>query len=160
MGIRYSLPGETDVRDIGVKTYSTMVYNEMVKASVAGLLHKLGRKPSEYRHVILHQNDVKTASSLAKKLGFTEEQVKEGMVFPYVGDTGACSALIGLCRVLNGTVNGDKIIICSYGSGAGSQALSFQLENQIPKSIKTFEALLDRKKYINYVYYLKLKRNI
>jgi hydroxymethylglutaryl-CoA synthase len=160
MGLRYGLPGETDLRDIGVKTYSNLAYNDTLRASVRGLLDKLGRKPGDYRHVILHQYDAKTASGLAKKLGFGEEQINAGLVFAQLGDTGACSTLVGLCNVLDNASPGDNMIICSYGSGAGSHALSFKLTGQPPKPRNSLKSLLERKKYIGYVQYLKLKRNI
>ncbi|MGB9802234.1 hydroxymethylglutaryl-CoA synthase [Desulfofundulus sp.] len=160
LGLRYRLSGETNVRDIGVKAYSTMAYNETVKASVGGLLNKLGRKPADYRHVVLHQNDVKTTVALAKKMGFSEEQINEGLTYSQVGDTGACSALLGLCRVLDKAAAGDKILVGSYGAGAGSQALSFKLNSQLRARTRSFQALLGEKKYISYIHYLKLKKSI
>lgn len=159
MGLRYRLPGETAIRDIGVKTYSTQAYNGSVKAAVLGLVDKMGRAPGDYAHVVLHQDDAKTATALAKKMGFKEEQINRGFVFPRVGDTGACSSALGLCQVLGEACAGDKIIICSYGAG-GSHALSFHLSKPLPAGPRPLGALLDKKKYISYVHYLKLKRYI
>lgn len=160
LGLRYRLAGETNVRDIGVRAYSNQAYNETVKASVWGLLKKLGRKPADYRHAVLHQNDVKTTVALAKNMGFSEEQINEGLIYSQVGDTGACSALLGLCHVLDKAAVGDKILVCSYGAGAGSHALSFKLSSQLPGKRKSFQALLNEKKYISYIHYLKLKKSI
>lgn len=159
MGLRYRLPGETDIRDIGVKTYATLDYNEMVKAAVTGLASKLGRNINEYRHVVLHQADAKTAAALAKKLGCSDEQTREGAVYSHTGDTGACSPLLGLCRVLETAVPGDSMLVCSYGPGSGSQALSFHLQAPLRKSV-SFRAALEQKKYISYIQYLKQKRSI
>lgn len=160
MGVRYRLPGETGIRDIGVKAYSTQAYNETVKASVSGLISKLERKPADYRHLVLHQNDAKTTTALAKKMGFTEEQISDGMIFAQVGDTGASSSLLGLCIVLDNACSGDKIMVSSYGAGAGSHALSFQLSNRPANQLKPVKTMLDTKKYIGYIHYLKLKRSI
>ncbi len=159
MGLRYRLPGETDIRDIGVKTFAMLDYNETVKGAVTGLANKLGRNLTDYRHVVLHQADAKSATALAKKMGCTDEQIKEGVVYPYTGDTGACSSLLGLCRVLESACAGDCILISSHGSGSGSQALSFCLETPVPKSV-VFEAVLGYKRYISYIQYLKQKRSI
>jgi len=159
MGLRYRLPGESDIRDIGVKTYATLDYNETVKEAVTELVKKLGRTPADYRHVILHQVDAKTDAALAKKMGCSEEQIKEGSVFTYTGDTGACSPLLGLCRTLASTAPGDRILLASYGPGSGSQALSFQLNTTLRNS-GSFQARLEDKKYIGYVQYLKQKRSI
>lgn len=160
MGLYYRLPGETAVRDIGVKTYSTQAYNSIVKAAVIGLTNKLGRNPGDFKHLVLHQNDAKTASALAKNMGYSAEQTSGGAVFSQVGDTGSCSSLLGLCQVLDEARPGDKIIICSYGAGAGSQALSFHLSKTLPAGPNPLGAMLDKKKYISYVHYLKLKRYI
>lgn len=161
LGLRYRLPGETSVRDIGVKAYAAQAYNHMVKTAVRGLIKKHERNPGDYRHVVLHQEDLKTPLALAKKLGFNEQQLDSGMVYGYTGDTGACSPLLGLCRALNTVATGEKIIICSYGSGAGSHALSFKV-TQPPKTrtLKPISGLWEKKKYIGYIHYLKLKRSI
>lgn len=159
MGLRYRLPGETDIRDIGVKAYATLDYNETVKTAVTGLISKLGRSLADYRYVILHQADAKTDAALAKKLGCSVEQTKEGSVFASTGDTGACSPLLGLCRVLESASPGDWIFIASYGPGSGSQALSFVLNAPL-KNSGLFQAKHDDKKYIGYVQYLKQKRSI
>ncbi|SHE89094.1 hydroxymethylglutaryl-CoA synthase [Desulfofundulus australicus DSM 11792] len=160
LGLRFRPAGEKEVRDIGVRTYSNQAYNETVGAAVKGLLNKLGQKPAGYRHVILHQNDVRTTVALAKKLGFGDEQIQEGLVYGQVGDTGACSSLLGLCRVLEKTVPGDKILVGSYGAGGASQALSFKLNCRLPGRSESFQVLLEDKKYISYTHYLKLKRSI
>ncbi len=160
MGLRYRLPGETDIRDIGVKTYATQDFNETVKAAMVGLVDKMGRPLADYSHVVLHQNDAKAAAALAKKLGCGKDQITGGQVFAQVGDTGACSSLLGLCKVLETAADGDSVIVCSYGSGSGSQALSFRLNNALASQTKPWRAAFEYKRYINYVQYLKLKRNI
>lgn len=159
MGLRYRLPGERDVRDIGVRTYASQDYNETVSAAITGLLGKLGRKPADYRHVVLHQVDARTASALAKKMGCVDDQVKEGEVYSYTGDTGACSPLLGLCRVLESAVPGDSVLVASYAPGSGSHALSFTLRAPLQKSV-SFRAALENKRYITYIQYLKQKRSI
>ena len=157
MGLCYRLPGETGIRDIGVKTYANQVYNETVKGAVLGLMRKMQLEPGDYSHLVLHQNDAKTAFALARQIGFSEEQQKQGQLFSLVGDTGACSVMLGLCNVLDRAINGDRIMICSYGSGAGSHAISFKL-NSACQNTRPVKNLLEHKKYINYIYYLKLKR--
>ncbi|KJS73511.1 MAG: 3-oxoacyl-ACP synthase [Desulfotomaculum sp. BICA1-6] len=159
MGLRYRLPGETDIRDIGVKAFATLDYNEMVKAAVTGLVSKLNRNLADYRHIVMHQADAKTAAALAKKMGCSDVQTKEGSVFADTGDTGACSSLLGLCRVLESAASGDCLLISSYGSGSGSQALSFRLQAPL-KNSGSFQARLEDKKYIGYIQYLKQKRSI
>lgn len=159
MGLRYRLPGDTSLRDIGVRAYSSQAFNEAVKYSVSGLLDKLARKPGYYSHLVMHQADVKLARAAAKKLGFTDEQLEEGFVCDRVGDTGACSPFLGLCRVLDRAVTGQRIMLCTYGAGGGSHALSLHLSAP-PRRRSTVDQLLDNKKYISYIQYLKLKKVI
>lgn len=160
MGLRYRLPGETDMRDIGVRAYATSHYQTAMQTAVTGLLDQLDRNLADYRHVVLHQDDAKSAAALAKKLGCTAEQTEAGSVYAQVGDTGACATLLGLCRVLATAAAGDKILLCSYGAGSGSQALSFELHHALLAPARSWQAVQDDKKYISYVQYLKLKRNI
>lgn len=159
MGLRYRLAGEAGIRDIGVKAYSTKAYNEAVRASVGGLLGRLGRKPAEYGHLVLPQADVKADASLAKKMGFSEDQASGGVVFHQVGDAGCCTPFLGLCKALQNASPGDRMLVCTYGAGSGSQALGFSLNGPLGCAAP-LGGLLEKKEYVGYVRYLKLKRII
>ena len=63
---------------------------------------------------------------------------------------------MGLAAVLDVAKVGDKIMVISYGSGAGSDALSFKVVSERKSPFKV-QAELDHKEYIDYVKYLKLK---
>lgn len=158
MGLRYRLPGETTVRDIGVRAYSSQAFNETIRAAVSGLLNQVGRSPTHYRHLVLPQTDVKASFSLAEKMGFGASQLTESLVFDQVGDAGCCSPFLGLCKALEGMEVGDRALLCSYGAGSGSYALSFGLTGGLLPTPKPVGWQLNRKKYINYMHYLKLKK--
>ena len=57
-----------------------------------------------------------------KDLGFTEEQIKPGLLVPVIGNTYAGASMIGLTAILDIAKPGDRILQVSYGSGAGSDA--------------------------------------
>lgn len=158
MGLRYRLPGETTARDIGVRAYSSQAFHQTVRAAVSGLLDQLGRSSAHYRHLLLPQTDVKASFSLAEKMGFGESQLRGGMVFDRVGDAGCCSPFLGLCKALESMEVGDRALVCSYGAGSGSSALSFSLTGRMPKSPNPVGVQLEKKKYISYMHYLKLKK--
>ncbi|WP_366924270.1 hypothetical protein MFMK1_001234 [Metallumcola ferriviriculae] len=156
LGLRYRLPGETNLRDIGVKAYGSQAYNNTMSSAITGLLNKLERKAADYKYAVLHQNDIKTAAGLAKKMGFKDEQLQKGVTYDRVGDSGACSPFLGVCTLMDSIGAGEKVIICSYGSGGGSQALSFTCTKQLAG--KSFDD--DEKRYIDYIQYLKIKKKL
>ncbi|MHB8916766.1 MAG: 3-oxoacyl-ACP synthase [Desulfocucumaceae bacterium] len=160
MGLRYRLPGETEIRDIGVREYSSRALEEVVKSSVSGLLNNLDRSSGQYRYAVLPPAGIKAGMALAKKLGFGEDQVKDCMLFDRVGDTGSCAPFLGLCRSLEDTRPGEKVLVCAYGAGSGSHALSFSMAGHPPRSERPVSHLLEKKRHISYIQYLKLKRII
>lgn len=81
-------------------------------------------KISDYDHVVLHMPNAKFPSRAAKKLGVTDQQLKFGFLAPQIGNPYSASSLLGLAAVLNQAKKSQKILITSYGSGAGSDSLS------------------------------------
>ncbi len=160
MGLRYRTAGETGVRDIGVGAYSSMAYNETVSASLSGILEKMGRIPGHYRCLVMPQADVRADTALAKKMGFGEDQTRDGLVYNLVGDAGCCTPFLGLCRALESAGTGEKILVCTYGAGSGSHSMSFCLNGPLPASPRPVGSLLEKKRQIGYIHYLKLKRII
>jgi hydroxymethylglutaryl-CoA synthase len=119
-------------------------------------MKKLNRKPEDYQQVVIQQPDAKVPATVAARLQFTDVQLAAGLVSKSVGDLGAGSALVGLAAVLDVAKVGDKVMVISYGSGAGSDALSFKVVSEKKSPFKV-QTELDRKEYIDYVKYLKLK---
>jgi hydroxymethylglutaryl-CoA synthase len=89
-----------------------------------GLLEALGRRASDYRYAVFHQPNPKFMRRVAAELGFTEEQIAPGAVVDRIGNTYSGASLLGLAAILDVARPGERIFFCSYGSGAGSDALS------------------------------------
>ena len=68
-----------------------------------------------------------------------------------LGDCGAASSLLGLAAVLDVAKPGNRILLVSYGFGAGSDALSLIVTDEIlSKDRKGVENQLENKKIVNY----------
>jgi hydroxymethylglutaryl-CoA synthase len=63
---------------------------------------------------------------------------------------------VGLAAALDVAKPGERILLVSYGSGAGSDALSFRVIAE-RKSLFPVQAEAAKKEYVDYVQYLKLK---
>jgi hydroxymethylglutaryl-CoA synthase len=64
-------------------------------------------------------------------LGFAQEQIEPGLLSPRIGNTYAGSAVIGLTAILDVAKPGDRILVVSYGSGAGSDAFSLVVTDKL-----------------------------
>jgi len=127
------------------------------------LLERLGRTPEDYDYAVFHQPNGKFPLRVAKMLGFKEEQVKPSLLVPQIGNTYSASSLLGLCAVLDIAEPGDRIFMASFGSGAGSDAFSFVVTNEI-EEIREFrpkiEDYLKDVEYLDYGMYAKFRRKI
>ncbi len=72
--------------------------------------------------MVFHQPNPKFPTRALAELGFTPAQWKTGLLVAEIGNTYAGSALIGLSAVLDEAQPGQRILVVSYGSGAGSDA--------------------------------------
>jgi hydroxymethylglutaryl-CoA synthase len=80
-----------------------------------------------------------------------------------MGNAYAGSSLLGLAAVLDVARPGDRIFFCSYGSGAGSDAFSFQITEvaNAPRRGATVEDYLSRRRQVSeYGEYLRARRKI
>lgn len=134
-------------------------YFKHVTAGAKGLMAKVKSKPSDYQYVVFHQPNGKFPVRAAKMLGFTPEQNKQGLITPYIGNTYSGASPIGLASVLDVAKPGDRILVVSYGSGAGSDAFDITVTDAIKKPGRrqtraVFEQVAN-KEYITYAQYVK-----
>jgi hydroxymethylglutaryl-CoA synthase len=90
------------------------------------LMELMGTTAEDYDYAIFHQPNVKFPGRVAKQLGFKPEQVETGMLSGEIGNVYAGSSLTGLTAVLDVAKPGARILLVSYGSGAGSDAFSIR----------------------------------
>ena len=106
-------------------------YFEHVRAATRRLLEELGRAPADYRFAVFHQPNPKFVRKAAADLGFTREQAAPAAVVDRIGNTYSGASLLGLAAALDAARPGDRIFVCSYGSGSGSDAFSFAVTERI-----------------------------
>ncbi len=106
-------------------------YFHHIVNAVEGLLEALGLTPDDFAAVVFHQPNAKFPRKVAKRLGFKPEQVRAGLLVEAVGNTYAGSSLLGFTAALDEARPGDRLLLASFGSGAGSDAMSFLVTERI-----------------------------
>ncbi len=138
-------------------------YFKHVTTAARALMQAIGTTPKDYAYVILHQPNAKFPQKAASDLGFTPEQVKPGLLAPVIGNTYAGSALIGLSATLDIAQPGQRILMISYGSGAGSDAFDIlttdKLTGRQGKAPST-QDYIARRTEIDYATYSRFRRNL
>jgi len=137
-------------------------YFKHITGAAKALLEETGYKPSDFKWAIFHQPNVKFPINVSKMLGFTMDQIEPGLVSPRIGNTYAGSTPVGLASTLDIAEPGDKIFVASYGSGSGSDAFIFTVQDAITEKREgpTLERFINRKIYVDYATYLKHRGQI
>lgn len=137
-------------------------YFKHVVSAAKGILERNNLKPEDFRYVVFHQPNGKFPLNAGKMLGFKKEQIMKGLLAPWIGNTYSGAVLLGLSSVLDEAVAGDRILVSSYGSGAGSDAFIIEVtkENEKRRNKKPVQDYINRKEYIDYAIYSKFKSKL
>jgi hydroxymethylglutaryl-CoA synthase len=80
-----------------------------------------------------------------------------------VGNTYAGSSMLGLTAILDDAQPGDRILLVSFGSGAGSDAISFcvtdKIEERRNRAPRTM-TYVERRKEIDYGTYVRYRKKL
>lgn len=135
-------------------------YFHHVTSAAEMMLEGMQRDPADYRYVVLHQPNTKFPQRAAKQLGFRKEQFETGLLVPVIGNTYAGSSLIGLTAVLDEAQPGDRVLVVSFGSGAGSDAFSLEITDAIVDARRralTTRDYIARRVEIDYATYARFR---
>lgn len=136
---------------------------KQVISAAKGLFEKTDSKPEDYDYACFHQPNGKFYLRAGKQLGFTSEQVKQGLLTPNIGNTYSGAVPLALSNILDVAEPGDRIFVVSYGSGAGSDGFTLTVNEEIKEkrdlAPKTQE-IIDNKQYVDYAVYAKFKGKI
>jgi len=123
------------------------------------IMEKNNLKPRDFQYAVFHQPNGRFPEKAAKALGFEPEQIKLGLLTPWIGNTYSGSTSLGLARILDDAKEGDLILATSYGSGAGSDSFIIEVKKE-SKNPKPVQSYMDRKEYVDYAIYAKFKGKI
>lgn len=139
-------------------------YFKHTTGAARGIMDKAGMKPEDFAYVIFHQPNGKFPFRVGGMLGFKKEQIEPGWLVNKLGNTYSGSSPLGLTATLDIAHPGDKVLIVSYGSGAGSDAFIFEVLDQIEEvqdlAPKTRFLLDNNKNYLEYGEYAKFRHKI
>ena len=137
-------------------------YFQHVISASSQLLKQLNAKPTEFDHVIFHMPNSKFPKEAASRLGFSAKQLATGFIVEQMGNPYSASSLVGLAKVLDIARPNQKIFVCSYGSGAGSDAFAIKTTPKITafqkKAKNKVQDQLNNKTYCDYAHYLKISK--
>jgi hydroxymethylglutaryl-CoA synthase len=135
-------------------------YFKHVMGAAEALMDAVGRSSADYEWAVFHQPNAKFPQRAAKALGFSPEQIAPGLLSPRIGNTYSGSTMIGLTAILDIAEPGDRILMVSYGSGAGSDAFDLQVTERLPevrgRAIST-EGYIARRTEIDYATYSRYR---
>ena len=90
--------------------------------------------------------------------------LQQGLLCPVIGNTYSGSSPMGLTAVLDVAEPGDRILMVSYGSGAGSDGFIWRVEDRIREvqdlAPKTHDQIEDDPRYLDYGTYAKFRGKI
>jgi hydroxymethylglutaryl-CoA synthase len=138
-------------------------YFKHILGATNGLLEKTGRKLDEFDYFVFHQPNAKFPLAAAAKLGIPKEKLSTGLLTPVVGNTYSGASMLGLSAVLDEAKPGNRILVTSFGSGAGSDSFDILVTDKIEevrdRAPKT-RHYIDHKRYIDYSTYIKYRRKL
>lgn len=129
-------------------------------AHITQIAHKILQQAdisiTDIDFVVFHQPNARFPITIARTLGFTQEQYLPGLIAPSLGNTYSASTLLGLAAVLDQAKPNKKILVISYGSGSGCDAF---LLTTLPEILtiqargKKIKDYLANTNYISYTQY-------
>lgn len=124
------------------------------------LMERTGLTSGDFDYAVFHMPNGKFPREAAKMLGIPVQKIEQSLVVESIGNTYSGSSLLGLCNVLDHAKEGERILLTSFGSGAGSDAFALTVQAGIGEVQQLGRKTADyiaRKRYIDYGTYAKLR---
>ncbi|MDJ0765614.1 MAG: hydroxymethylglutaryl-CoA synthase [Myxococcota bacterium] len=131
-----------------------------IREAVGRLFDELNLGPDDFTYAVFHQPNHQFPLRIAKQLGFQEAQVAPFILNERVGNTYSGAALLGFAAALDMATPGDRILLASYGSGAGSDVFSFEVTAHLPQMRSRgipIQKYIDQHNEIDYALYARFR---
>ena len=138
-------------------------YFHHITAAGNALMGALGTTAADYRWAVFHQPNLKFPQRVGSMLGFGREQLAPGLLVGKIGNVYAGSSLIGLTGILDVAEPGDRVLMVSYGSGAGSDAFDLVVTDLIQERRNRAPSTQDyvrRRTVVDYAVYARYRRKL
>lgn len=134
-------------------------FNHITEAGKT-LLKETNTTPEDYQFAVFHQPNTKFPQKVAAMLGFKKEQIETGLLVPVIGNTYAGAGMIGMTAILDIAQPGDRIMLVSFGSGAGSDAFAITVTDGIKdrqERAPLTQDYIKRRTEIDYATYTRMR---
>jgi hydroxymethylglutaryl-CoA synthase len=138
-------------------------YFKHVRKAASRLMEQQGFKAEDVDYFVAHQPNPAFPVKVAKELGFKPDQYELSLQVNKFGNTYSGCSPVGLAAVLDVAKPDERILITSYGSGAGSDSYLLRTTNQIldkrqrQKVTVKYQAENPFIEYVDYSTYRRLK---
>jgi hydroxymethylglutaryl-CoA synthase len=138
-------------------------YFRHTTAAGSALMEMMGTTAADYTYAVFHQPNVKFPSRAAQMLGFKSEQIEPGLLAGVIGNVYSGSCMIGITATLDIAKPGDRILMVSYGSGAGSDAFDLLVTDSIEarkSKAPSTRSYIERRTEIDYALYTRYRSKL
>jgi hydroxymethylglutaryl-CoA synthase len=147
----------------GVRFTGEPAYFTHITSAARAMMEAMGTTAKDYKWAVFHQPNTKFPQKAGQMLGFSPEQIAPGLLVTVIGNTYSGAAIIGLTAILDIAEPGDRVLLTSFGSGAGSDAMDITVTDKIiPRrdlATKTQEYIA-RRTEIDYATYARYRGKI
>lgn len=153
LGERFRRRGELYLQDLELRQDELP---DCVTQAIESVLVSAKTSISDIDVIVVPDPDGGVPSRIAKRIGASPDRVLS--LTPRIGDAGTASSPLGLIAALEKLHPGQRILVCSYGSGADATIwLVGRASIESMQKGRRLEEMLDQGKARSYGEYLKLR---
>ncbi len=125
-------------------------------------MKKSGLTSKDIAYVVVHSPNGNFPVKACMEVGFDWDQMTPGLAVTHIGNLYSGSCLAGLAAILDVAKPEDRILLTSYGSGAGSDSYIFtvtdRIEEKRERTVPVWEQIESpHREYVDYNTYRKFK---